>query len=193
VISQGAKGYRNEGGRKDYRASFVGYFPADNPRYSCIVVVSRPTGGSYYGSVVSGSVFKAISDKVFATNLELQPSLETPQDTALERIPVVAPGDWTDAGRLLKELKIPVAGTARANSWAQLIRNGEMLQVKPVSPNDSVLPSFIGMGLKDVLPVLENMGYQVKVKGSGRIFSQSPPPGVSRDSVGIIEFQLTTL
>jgi cell division protein FtsI (penicillin-binding protein 3) len=91
VISQGSKGYRNEGGRKDYRASFVGYFPADNPRYSCIVVVSRPTGPSYYGAVVSGSVFKAISDKVFATNLDLQKNLTTAKDTSLERIPVVSP------------------------------------------------------------------------------------------------------
>lgn len=193
VISQGAKGYRNEGGKKDYRASFVGYFPADNPRYSCIVVVSRPSGGSYYGSVVSGSVFKAISDKVFATNLELQESLDSPRDTSLERIPVVAPGDWTDVSKVLKDLKIPVAGTGRANNWVQVARNADLLQVKPLVQNDSVLPSFIGMGLKDVVPVLENMGYKVRVKGSGRIIAQSPAAGTSRDSVGVIQFQLTAL
>jgi len=193
VISQGAKGYKNDAGRKDYRASFVGYFPADNPRYSCIVVVSRPTGPSYYGAVVSGSVFKAISDKVFATNLEMQKNLTASKDTSLERIPVVSPGDWSDASKLLKNLNIPVSGGKPADTWAQVVRDGDRLHAEPVNQNDSLLPSFIGMGLKDVLPVLENMGYKVKIKGSGRIISQSPPAGTSRDSVGIIEFQLTAL
>jgi cell division protein FtsI (penicillin-binding protein 3) len=191
VISQGAKGYKNEGGRKDYRASFVGYFPANDPRYSCIVVVSRPTGGSYYGSVVSGSVFKAISDKVYATNLEMQQPLTASKDTTLERIPAVSPGDWKDANNLLKSLKIPVMGVKATETWAALNRKGDLLQAKPVNPADSVLPSFIGMGLKDVMPVLENMGYKVRIKGSGRIVSQSPIAGTSRDSVGVIEFQLT--
>jgi cell division protein FtsI (penicillin-binding protein 3) len=193
VISQGAKGYKNEGGKKDYRASFVGYFPADNPRYSCIVVVSRPTGGSYYGAVVSGSVFKAISDKVFATNLELQDKLTSPRDTSLERIPVVSPGNWAETSQLLKTLKIPFLGGKATGKWAQVVRDGEQLRAESVIKNDSLLPSFIGMGLKDVLPELENMGYKVKVKGAGRIVSQTPPAGTARDSVGVIQFQLAVL
>ncbi len=193
VISQGAKGYKNEGGRKDYRASFVGYFPADNPRYSCIVVVSRPQGSSYYGAVVSGSVFKAISDKVFATNLDMQNPLTVSKDTSLERIPVVTPGDWGDASSLLKNLKIPFSGGKQTHDWAQVVRNGDILHPEPVGKNDSVLPDFTGMGIKDVLPALENMGYKVKIKGSGRIISQTPPAGTYRDSVGTIEFKLTAL
>ena len=193
VISQGAKGYKNESGRKDYRASFVGYYPADNPRYSCIVVVSRPTGPSYYGAIVSGSVFKAISDKVYATNLELQKNLTASKDTSLERIPVVSPGDWSDASKLLKNLNIPVSGGQQSVTWAQVVSCADQLHAEPVNPNDSLLPSFIGMGLKDVLPVLENMGYKVKIKGSGRILCQSPAAGTARDSVSIIEFQLTAL
>jgi len=193
VISQGAKGYRNDGGKKDYRASFVGYFPADNPSYSCIVVVSRPTGGSYYGAVVSGSVFKAISDKVYATNLDLQKNLTALKDSTLERVPSVSPGDWNDAGRLLKALNIPVAQAKKPDVWAQVIRKGDQLRAEPINPADSVLPSFVGMGLKDVLPVLENMGYKVKVKGSGRIISQIPAAGTLRDSLSVIEFKLSAL
>jgi cell division protein FtsI (penicillin-binding protein 3) len=193
VIAQGAKGYKNEGGRKDYRASFVGYFPADNPKYSCIVVVSRPSASSYYGSIVSGTVFKAISDKVYATNLTLQKELTEPRDTLLERIPLVAPGNWADAGKVLKALSIPVMNAAPAALWTRMQRDGEVLKTKPMNPADSVLPSFIGMGIKDVLPVLENMGYKVRVKGSGRIVSQIPAAGTYRDSVGLIEFQLAAL
>jgi len=66
-IANAKHGYRS-GQRISYQASFVGYFPADNPLYSCIVVVNAPSNWVYYGNVVSGPVFKEIADKVYATN-----------------------------------------------------------------------------------------------------------------------------
>ena len=66
-IAIGKSGYR-QGARISYQASFVGYFPADRPLYSCIVVVNAPSNGVYYGNLVAGSVFKEISDKVYAKN-----------------------------------------------------------------------------------------------------------------------------
>lgn len=48
-----------------YSSSFVGYFPAENPKYSCIVVIHRPTKGSYYGGDVAGPVFKRLAQKIF--------------------------------------------------------------------------------------------------------------------------------
>ncbi|MDF1558900.1 MAG: penicillin-binding protein [Bacteroidales bacterium] len=66
-IANAKHGYRS-GSRISYQASFVGYFPADNPLYSCIVVVSAPSNWVYYGNVVSGPVFKEIADKVYATS-----------------------------------------------------------------------------------------------------------------------------
>ncbi len=73
-------GYRS-GARISYQASFVGYFPADDPLYSCIVVVNAPSNWVYYGNVVSGPVFKEIADKVYAGNFyrdlhALNPDLE---------------------------------------------------------------------------------------------------------------------
>ena len=51
---------------KKYISSFVGYFPADNPKYSCIVVIHKPsTQVGYYGADVSGPVFKRIAQKIF--------------------------------------------------------------------------------------------------------------------------------
>ena len=66
-IARDNKGYRS-GNTMSYQASFVGYFPAENPLYSCIVVVNAPSNGVYYGNIVAGSVFKEISDKVYANN-----------------------------------------------------------------------------------------------------------------------------
>ncbi|MEZ5021459.1 MAG: penicillin-binding protein [Bacteroidales bacterium] len=66
-IANAKHGYRS-GARISYQASFVGYFPADDPLYSCIVVVNAPSNWVYYGNVVSGPVFKEIADKVYASN-----------------------------------------------------------------------------------------------------------------------------
>ncbi len=66
-IAAKGKGYD----KSNYNASFVGYFPADDPKYSCIVVVSRPQG-AYYASTVAVPVFQDIADKVYATNIGLQ-------------------------------------------------------------------------------------------------------------------------
>lgn len=58
---------KNGGNDKHYISSFVGYFPADNPKYSCIVVVHKPntSGNNYYGVDVAGPVFKRIAQKIF--------------------------------------------------------------------------------------------------------------------------------
>src|SRR5690606_9624607 len=56
---------------KGYQASFAGYFPAENPIYSCIVLISKPKDGGYYGSQVALPVFKEIAEKTYRTNLEL--------------------------------------------------------------------------------------------------------------------------
>lgn len=55
-----------------YASSFVGYFPADNPKYSCIVVIHKPTQHSYYGGDVAGPVFKRIAQKIFTDVPSLQ-------------------------------------------------------------------------------------------------------------------------
>ena len=65
-IARNKYGYRT-GSSMSYSASFVGYFPAENPLYSCIVVVNSPSNGVYFGNVVAGTVFKEIADKVYAT------------------------------------------------------------------------------------------------------------------------------
>jgi cell division protein FtsI (penicillin-binding protein 3) len=58
---------KNNGADKYYASSFVGYFPTDKPKYSCIVVVHKPrtTQNNYYGADVAGPVFKRIAQKIF--------------------------------------------------------------------------------------------------------------------------------
>ncbi len=55
-----------KGGDMYYSSSFAGYFPADNPQYSCIVIIHKPSvGKGYYGADVSGPVFKRIAQKIY--------------------------------------------------------------------------------------------------------------------------------
>ena len=68
-IAQGAAGY-NVGGVK-YQSSFCGYFPADRPRYSMIIVMNNPTGGQYYAAQVAGPVFLDIANKIYSTQLDM--------------------------------------------------------------------------------------------------------------------------
>jgi cell division protein FtsI (penicillin-binding protein 3) len=74
-IARGNKGYRNAREWCSHQASFVGYFPADNPKFSCIVVVNSPSRSVYYGNLVAGPIFKEIADKVYATNPDWFPEV----------------------------------------------------------------------------------------------------------------------
>ncbi len=72
-IAQGASGYLVEGGKK-YQASFCGYFPADHPEYSIMVVINDPSSGKYYASAVAEPVFGEIADRIYSTRLDLHPN-----------------------------------------------------------------------------------------------------------------------
>ncbi|MEX1132027.1 MAG: penicillin-binding protein 2, partial [Flavobacteriales bacterium] len=104
-IAKASAGYKGAG--ISYQASFVGYFPADAPKYSCIVVVNGPTTSGFYGNVVAGPIFKEIADKIYSNRLELQ------QDTRLAevvgpRTPVSLSGHAGDLRTALEGLKVPV-------------------------------------------------------------------------------------
>ena len=90
-IANANTGYKSSKVR--YQASFVGYFPADNPKYSCIVVVYAPNGGLYYAAQVAGPIFKEIADKVFAGSIELHKELRLEENLA-QNIPVAKTGQY---------------------------------------------------------------------------------------------------
>lgn len=70
-----------------HQASFVGYFPAEDPKYSCIVVVNAPSRNVYYGNLVAGPIFKEVADKVYANSLEIHKPLSPQKFYASSRIP----------------------------------------------------------------------------------------------------------
>lgn len=167
-------GYIKNGERK-YQASFVGYFPANKPKYSCIVVVSAPSNSVYYGNMVAGPVFKGVADKVYARNLEIQ---DTEQKFAFNY-------SETEQKRCANanDLAVIMSKTGRKlalpvdEEWIQVMQGPQALSTSPrISENDMV-PDVRGMGLKDALFLLENKGIRVKVNGRGQVRKQSVKAG----------------
>ena len=186
-VAAGKKGYKAE---PKYRASFVGYFPADKPLYSCIVVVDNPsTSVGYYGNVVSGNVFREIADKVYSmASLMRHDEQEEEIDQTL---PISQNGLKDDFLAIYDELGIDVTDEAGNADWVMTSRDkeGKEFELKARSVDFSVVPNVKGMGLRDALYLLENSGLKVGVSGAGTVSSQSLTPGqrVQKGSyVGIV-------
>ena len=163
-------GYKH-GGKVSYQASFVGYFPAESPVYSCIVVVNAPSNSVYYGNLVAGPVFKEIADKVYATRF-----FNTPPEPDYS-LPIVKKGYRDDTEYLLADLGVKYIQGGK-DKWIESFSHLDTLQLKELEIIENLVPNVTGMGLKDALFILENSGLKVKVKGRGKVVSQSFRPGV---------------
>jgi cell division protein FtsI (penicillin-binding protein 3) len=173
-IARGKKGYKSKG-QVSYQASFVGYFPADDPKYSCIVVVNSPSRSVYYGNIVAGPIFKEISDKVFATSSEWFPEVKSNAD--LTDMPSSKGGYKQHIEEVLEELDIPIKDKSSKSSWVTVIRTDEDVEFNDKDVIKNLVPDVKGMCIKDALFLLENAGLRVSVKGLGTVKSQSITPG----------------
>lgn len=171
-MASGATGYG--GGR--YRASFVGYFPADNPLYSCIVVIDNPTNG-YYATTVSAPVFREIADKVYSMAYV---QYGKPEYEADQSLPVCKNGLKEDFLTVFDELEMDIDGLSDTEGadWVITASNeAKNVVLKPRRIDYAVVPNVKGMGLRDALFVLENAGLKVGVVGAGMVQKQSLQPG----------------
>lgn len=179
-ISQGAAGYKS--GRVNYLVSFCGYFPADNPKYSCIVSIQKP-GLPASGGLMAGSVFGKIAERVYAKDLRYE--LKNAIDSTTNVIPAVKAGEMKEALYVLNQLSVPVQREGEWNGstvWghpsesptAVLLNAGNTDQQKK---EDNRVPNVIGMGAKDAVFLLEEKGLRVRLSGVGKVRRQSLPHG----------------
>ncbi|MDX2443727.1 MAG: penicillin-binding protein [Bacteroidales bacterium] len=174
-IANKNKGY---GGYKDvqYQASFVGYFPAESPKYSCIVVVNAPSSSVYYGNLVAGPVFKEIADKVYATTLEIQNINYYAQNDELSA-PYSKNGSYEDLSKVLTQMNMESATLTPLTEWVATTSTDSIVNMKVLSFKEEVVPNVVQMGLQDAVFLLENIGLEVIVRGKGSVKSQSIKPG----------------
>jgi len=167
---------RNQGYKKKiYNASFVGYFPADNPKYSCIVVVNDPAQGKYYGGSVAAPVFREIADKVYATHLDIYQ--ESEEEVTEHRVPPVMYGKHDDISWLCSKLEIPVASNSDIAEWIVTFREDEGIRFAPRAIRKNQVPNVKGMSARDAVYVLEGLGLKIHLNGHGKVRSQSVEPG----------------
>jgi cell division protein FtsI (penicillin-binding protein 3) len=169
-IATPGEGYKK--GKVRYQASFVGYFPADNPRYSCMVVVYAPNNNLYYASQVAAPIFKEIADKVYATNIELHKELIDGPDLALA-LPQTKAGYYRPTEKVIAALNIPAKLNGNQSDWVTINKRNDMVEFSPVRVRHDQVPAVVGMGLRDALYLLESCGLQVRTIGRGTVKKQS--------------------
>jgi len=170
-VALGSKGFS----KTSHTASFAGYFPAYNPKYTCYVVVNRPSMGVYYGSLVAGPVFREVADKVYATVAYSKP-IESKEETA--QIPWVKGGYTVEARSVLN--KMGISSHPKQDSWPEwgsTAKRGLAVVFVEKVPAKSKVPNVIGWGLRDAVYILESRGLKVRVQGYGKVNTQSIPSG----------------
>jgi len=166
-VAMNNNGYNKE----NYKASFVGYYPAENPQYSCIVVIVNPSKGLYYGGSVAAPVFLDIAQKVYATN----PTLHRKKNDSIQirTTPKNLAGNLND----LKQI-CTVLGAESFFTFSS------------VTPKIGVVPDVNGMGIRDAVYLLEKAGYKVTFTGKGKVYKQSVEPGIFVNRGTVINLEL---
>lgn len=165
------------GSKVSYQASFVGYFPAGNPRYSCIVVVNSPNSWVYYGNLVAGPVFREIARKVYATSLELHQEVAEIDKGSIADPPYTKHGRLDELCSVLDYFDIPWRNGGPTGNWVITRKEKDAVLIRDLEITETMVPNVEEMGLKDALYLLENRGLRVTVKGRGKVLKQSLPPG----------------
>lgn len=160
---------------KNYYTSFCGFFPADKPKYSCIVVISEPKGFNQMGADVSAPVFKEMADKIYALDPEMHKNLEKLDKNLMFNFPVLRSGSAKDLKFLCNEFGISNYGGDDEWVMADISNNAITWRNRKLIQN--LVPNVTGMMLKDALYILENRGLKVTFNGTGRVQTQSIGPG----------------
>ena len=174
-VAQGSGGYKS--GPMQYLVSFCGYFPSEDPKYSCIVAIRKP-GYPASGGTMAGPVFSRIAERVMAGSLKR--GLNEAIDSTAITIPDVKNGNLNEARYILDKLDIDMEWEGEydkdnAYGKAGIITNGVQLTRSEI--NGDRVPNVRGMGAKDAVYLMENCGLRVQLSGVGKVHTQSIPAG----------------
>lgn len=176
-MNDGAKGY----GARRYQSSFAGYFPAENPKYSMIVVIRNPRNG-YYGGAIAGPVFKELADMIYANDLSLQGTFANRKvNTAGGNLPLTLKGSREASNAVYQALGF---SPSNWNTIAQTVDSTTAAApFTEVKVKEGVVPNVMGMGLSDAIFAMENAGFKTKISGWGKVVNQSLVAG-TKNKIG---------
>lgn len=181
-MSKGSAGYKS--GTIDYLLSFAGYFPADEPRYSCIVCLQKSSLPAS-GGEMAGAVFHDIAEGIMAQSLKID--VKDARDSSSILIPDVKSGNLQPAYQMLQQLHIntqtnwtgsyansnPIWGRSRSDKNKAV----NLTQSKAISKQ--FMPNVVGMGARDAVYLIEMRGVKTMLKGRGKVISQSIAAGTT--------------
>ncbi|HSV88356.1 MAG TPA: penicillin-binding protein [Bacteroidales bacterium] len=173
-VADAGRGYRDADGRLSYRSSFVGYFPADQPAFSCIVVIHDPVGYIFTGGQIAAPVFREIADRIFATHLRIP--LEIAPEIYQAALPSFRNARIEDLRKVYAAFDARFTANAR-EGWANAISNGDTVNFFERQFIENLVPDVTGMSLGNALYLLENSGLRVRFTGRGNVRQQSLRPG----------------
>jgi cell division protein FtsI (penicillin-binding protein 3) len=173
-VADGVHGY----GDGIYQATFVGYFPANAPEYTCIVVIkTKPHAAIHFGSQLAAPVFKEIATKLYAQYVQGKKTapLQLIPDSSLYQYA----GYTSDVKNVIHTLNVRHIDSTSKTDWSSMYNNNYRPVVKSEVVLKNKMPDVKGMTLKDALYLLENMNVKVFVKGKGRVVAQDVLPGTA--------------
>jgi cell division protein FtsI (penicillin-binding protein 3) len=160
--------------KKEYNASFAGYFPAVNPKYSMIVVVYEPKG-KFYGAEVAGKVFARVVERISGMSSYLNDAREVKEhDIAVES----QTGYSADFKRILDYIGMDY-GDKSSSRWVQMDERNDEVIIEKKAITKNKVPDLRGMGLRDATYVIESLGMVAEAEGVGQVYKQSVTPGAS--------------
>jgi cell division protein FtsI (penicillin-binding protein 3) len=186
LVANGNRGY----GDKIYQSSFAGYFPADNPQYSIIVVIkNKPHAPIFYGAAVAGPVFKEIADQVY--NLKVSQNHNTVDAFKKSDSGYYSYTGYTkDIKKIAEHLEVNVAKVQGRGNYSRIYKHGSDTVMSSQVISMKKMPLVAGMGLKDAVYLCENLGLKVMVKGKGKVAAQSIAAGQNISKGQLINIQL---
>lgn len=174
LVANGNRGYAD----KVYQSSFAGYFPANDPQYSVIVVIkNKPHAPVYYGAAVAGPVFKEIADKVYALRVTRAGKENWASLKRNDSISFNYGGYAKDLRQVTSQLELKVKEDDGNGRYSRMYKKGNAVAMVSQTISNTKMPSLMGMGLKDAVYLCENLGLRVQFSGKGKVMMQSVAAG----------------
>jgi cell division protein FtsI (penicillin-binding protein 3) len=187
LVANGNRGYAD----KIYQSAFAGFFPAENPQYTIVVVVkNKPHAAKFYGAAVAGPVFKEISDRLYTLYIKQNQQYYTnalQKDTSWYSYS----GSSAEVKEVMNKLKMSYSNFSSSDNDFVLVQNQNgKTAVNNINISQKQMPSLKGMALKDALTVCENIGLKVAARGKGKVLNQSIEQGQAIAKGQLINIEL---
>jgi cell division protein FtsI (penicillin-binding protein 3) len=185
LVANGSHGYADH----IYQSSFAGYFPAENPQYTIVVAIkNKPFAKLFYGASVAGPVFKEIAERLYILYVNNGTQYV---NAAGDSSNYAYEGMKQDVKKIFSTIGVKYKDSVTNNTqWAAVSKSIGKPVISARYISEKTMPSLTGMTLKDAVYICENIGLKVKIKGKGKVISQSLVAGDNISAGQLINIQL---